>query len=394
MIIGVPVERDATENRVALTPAGARALAHRGHTVVVESGAGRASRFGNDEYAAAGAHLVYDHEEVFGRADLVLKVSALRSPEVPLLREGQTVLAFHHLAAASREHLHSVLRRGVTLIGYEVVEDGAGDAPILHAMSEIGGQLAVNVAAHLLQTGAGGRGILLGGSTGIPPAHVVILGAGVSGTWAARTALGNGAQVTLLDTSLQALRRAEEVFGRQVVTELSHLFSVTRAVSYADVLIGAILVRGERTSHVVTRAMVGGMKPGTVIIDLSIDQGGCVETSRPTTLEDPVFVEDGIVHYAVPNLGSAVARTSSLALTYAALPFVQILADRGVEEALAKERGLARGVYVFRGELVSQSVARAFGTRASGLAELPGRAPGAAPLLEPSGVPGTERDRA
>lgn len=394
MIIGVPVERDATENRVALTPAGARTLVHRGHTVIVESGTGRASRFSDEEYAAAGAYLLYDHEEVLGRADLVLKVSALRPNEVPLLREQQTVLAFHHLAAAHREHLDALLRRRVTLIGYEVIEDAAGDAPILHAMSEIGGQLAVNVAAHLLQTGAGGRGILLGGSTGIPPAHVVILGAGVSGAWAARTALGNGAQVTLLDTSLAALRRAEETLGRQVVTELSHLSSVTRAVSYADVLIGAVLVRGERTPHVVTRAMVGGMKPGAVIIDLSIDQGGCVETSRPTTLEDPVFMEDRIIHYAVPNVGSAVARTASLALTYAALPVVQVLADLGVEQALTRESGLARGVYAFQGELVSQSVARAFGMRATGLPAVLLRAPQGSGILEPAGGPRGERNHA
>jgi alanine dehydrogenase len=361
MIVGVPLERNPTENRVALTPAGTRTLVHRGHPVVVESGAGRASRFTDDEYSAAGAHLVYDHEEVFGRADLVMKVSALRPPEVPLLREGQTVFGFHHLAAASRDHLNALLRRGVTLIGGEIVEDAAGDAPILHAMSEIAGQLAVTVAAHCLETGAGGRGILLGGSTGIPPAHVVILGAGVAGTWAARAALGNGAQVTMLDTRLTALRRAEEIFGRGIVTEVAHLFSVARAAAYADVLIGAVLLRGERAPQVVTRAMVGTMKPGSVIIDLSIDQGGCVESSRPTTLQDPVFVEEGIIHYAVPNMASAVARTASLALTYAALPFVQALADQGLEAALSGEAGLARGVYTYRGELVSGSVGRTFG---------------------------------
>jgi alanine dehydrogenase len=387
----VPLEREATENRVALTPAGARSLAHRGHTVVVESGAGRASRFSNDEYSTAGAHLVYDHEEVFGRSDLVLKVSALKSAEVALLHEQQTVLAFHHLAAASREHLQALMRRGVTLIGYEVIENGSGDAPILHSMSEIGGQLAVNVASYLLQTRAGGRGVLLGGSTGIPPAHVVILGAGVAGTWAARTALGNGAQVTLLDTSLEALRRAEETFGRRVVTEVSHLFSVSRAVSYADVLIGAVLVRGERTPHVVTRAMVDGMKRGAVIIDLSIDQGGCVETSRPTSLEDPVFLLDGIIHYAVPNMGSAVARTASLALTYAALPFVQRLADDGVEEAIARDAGLAQGVYVLRGEVASRSLARSFGTRVGRQAARP-RDEVDAPSLEPAVASRKERE--
>jgi alanine dehydrogenase len=220
---------------------------------------------------------------------------------------------------------------------------------------------------------------------------VVILGAGVAGTWAARTALGNGAQVTLLDTSLEALRRAEETFGRRVVTEVSHLFSVSRAVSYADVLIGAVLVRGERTPHVVTRAMVDGMKRGAVIIDLSIDQGGCVETSRPTSLEDPVFLLDGIIHYAVPNMGSAVARTASLALTYAALPFVQRLADDGVEEAIARDAGLAQGVYVLRGEVASRSLARSFGTRVGRQAARP-RDEVDAPSLEPAVASRKERE--
>jgi alanine dehydrogenase len=372
MIIGVPLERDPTENRVSLTPAGTRTLVHAGHVVVVESGAGRLSRFTDDEYGAAGAHLVYDQEEVFGRADLIMKVKGIRPQEVALLRDRQAVFGFHHLAAATREHLGALLRRGVTLIGFEITEDGTGDVPILHAMSEIAGQLAVTVAAHRLQTRGGGRGILLGGSTGIPPAHVVILGAGVAGTWAARTALGNGAQVTILDTSLAALRRVEEIFGRGVVTEVAHLFSITRAVSYADVVVGAILVRGERTPHVVTRAMVGAMKQGAVIIDVAIDQGGCVETSRPTTLQDPVFVEEGVIHYAVPNMASAVARTASLALTYAALPFVRTLADLGIEMALVREAGLARGVYSFGGTLVSTSVARAFGMRSVPLASVLG----------------------
>lgn len=373
MILGVPLEREPNENRVGLTPAGARALVHRGHTVLIESGAGRAARFADDEYADAGARLVYDRDEVFGRADLVTKITALAPDEVPRLREGQAILAFHHLAAARREHLEALLRRGITLIGFEVIEDRHGDAPVLHAMSEIGGQLAVNVAAHQLQTLSGGRGILLGGSIGIPPAHVVILGAGVSGVAAARRAVGNGAQVTLLDTSLAALRRADEIFGRGIITEVSHLASVSRAVAYADVLIGAVLVRGERAPQIVTRAMVRGMKPGAVIIDLSIDQGGSVETSRPTTLADPVFVEHEVIHCAIPNLGSAVARTASLALTYAALPLTEALADRGLETMLSRQPGFARGVYVYCGELVCPSVARAFGMRATTLSEALGK---------------------
>ncbi len=361
MVIGVLSEQRTRENRVCLTPADAAGLIHAGHEVVVESGAGTVARFSDEDYRAAGAGVVYDREEVFGRSDLLMKVSALRPLDLPRLRPGTTVLAFHHLAAASREVVKGLLRSGVTLIGFEILEDPGGDLPVLHAMSEIAGQLAVHAAAHFLETHGGGRGILLGGSTGIPPAHVVILGAGVVGLWAARTAAGNRALVTVMDSSIPALRHTEETLGRRVITELAHPANVARAATYADVVIGAILIRGERAPHVVTRAMVETMKPGSVILDISIDQGGCVETSRPTTLEDPVYVEAGVTHYAVPNLTSAVARTASLALSHAALPFVQALAGRGVEAALREHPNLAAGLYAYRGHLVSPSVARAFG---------------------------------
>ncbi len=353
MKIGVPFERNPTEHRVALTPPGAKALVDAGHEVVVHSGAGLGSRFGDGEYAATGARVAYEQDEVFGRADLVVKVAALDPSEVALLREGQGVVAFHHLAAAGREQLERLHRTGATLIGLEVIEDETGDLPVLHAMSEIAGQLAVHVGMHYLETRSGGRGVLLGGATGIPPAHVVILGAGVVGTWAARTALGNGAQVTLLDSALPALRRVEETLGQRVITEASHPSSVARATSFADVLIGAVLVRGQRTPAVVTRSMVRAMRPGAVVIDVSIDQGGCIETIRPTTLADPVFMEGEVTHYAVPNMASAVARTASQALNYACLPFVRALADLGIDGALRARPGLSRGAYLLRGDAVA-----------------------------------------
>jgi len=361
MIIGVPCERTANENRVGLTPSAAGALVRAGHVVVVESGAGEPARFGDDAYRAAGASITYTSDEVAGRSDLVLKVAALRPAEVACLHEGQTVLGFHHLAAGGRPLLDAVLDSGATLIGCEVMEDERGDLHVLRAMSEIAGQLAVHVGAHFLETHSGGRGILLGGAPGIPPAHVVILGAGVVGLSAARVAAGNLAQVTILDRRADALRRAGTFLAPGVVTELAHEQSIARAVAYADVLIGAVLIRGERTSRAVTRAMVERMKPGSVIVDVSIDQGGCVETSRPTTLEDPVFVEHGVTHYCVPNMASAVARTASLALTGALLPSVRALAGSGVEAALANDPGLAAGTYVHRGRLVSAAVARSFG---------------------------------
>jgi alanine dehydrogenase len=360
MVIGVLSERGASESRVALTPSAVRSLCAMGHLVVVESGAGIAAHFRNEEYLAAGARIVYTNEEVFGRADVLAKVSALAPEEIPMLRHGQAVLAFHHLATASRARVEALLATGATLIGYEILEDLDGDLPVLRAMSELAGQLSVHVAAHFLGTLHGGRGILLGGATGIPPAHVVILGGGSVGRAAARTARGNGAQVTVLDSSLAALRRVEES-ASGVVTEVAHCQAVERATAYADVLIGAILNRGERTPLVVTSEMVEGMKRGAVILDASIDQGGCVETIRPTTLRDPVFVHAGVTHYAVPNMTSAVARTASLALSHAALPRLAEIARTNVDAALATRPELGAGVYVHRGELVSTSVGTSIG---------------------------------
>ncbi len=367
MRIGVLRERSPAEHRVSLTPAGVRTLARSGHSVFVESGAGRDARFGDDDYRDAGALIAYDAAEVFGRADLLTKVSPLTPREVPLLGDGQVVMGFHHLAAARRDLIESLLASGATIVGYEVIEDAAGDLPVLRAISEIAGELVVHVAAHCLQTNTGGRGILLGGGTGIPPAHVVILGAGTVGLRAAQTAVGNGAQVTILDTNLAALRRAEESLGRKIVADVAHAASIERAVAFADVLVGAILVRGERAPHVVSRELVRTMKAGSVIVDVSIDQGGCVETSRPTTLDDPIFVEGGVIHYAVPNLTSAVARTASLALTYATLPYLLLLAERGPESAARANPGLAAGVCIDRGTLVSGAVGRAFGMEAERL---------------------------
>jgi alanine dehydrogenase len=378
MNIGVPSERLSRENRVGLTPAGARRLVLHGHDVLVEPGAGSFARFPDEDYRAAGARVLPDRGALFEQCELLLKVGPLAPAELPLVREGQTVLAFHHLAASDRGAVDALRRRGATLIGYEVIEDAAGDLPVLHAMSEIAGQLAVHVGGHYLETRAGGRGVLLGGATGVPPAHVVILGAGVVGGWAARIAAGNGAQVTLLDSSLTALRRFAGAPGQRVVTEMAGPLAVERAVAYADIVVGAVLERGARAPRVVTRDMVETMKPGSVIVDVSIDQGGCVETSRPTTLEDPVFVTSEVTHFAVPNLTSAVARTASQALTHASIPWVLALADSGVELALKDDAGLARGVYMYRGELTSEAVARVFGMGTQDLGELTGLRRGSA----------------
>ena len=382
MSVGVLAEQANLERRVCLTPSGVGSLVQSGLSVVVETGAGVAAHFSDEDYRAFGARVVYDRDEVFGRCELVLKVSALRAADVLRVRPGTAVLAFHHLSASSRERVEGLMKRKVTLIGYEVLEDEKGDLPVLHAMSEIAGQLAVHVAARYLESQEGGRGVLLGGATGIPPAHVVILGSGVVGLWAARAAAGNRAQVTLMDSSLAALRRAEEALGRKVITEVANPASITRAVGFADALIGAVLIRGERAPHLVTRDMVKSMKPGAVIVDVSIDQGGCVETSRPTTLHDPVFSESGITHYAVPNMSSAVARTASTALSHAALDFVNRLAQRGIEAGIHEHPGLAAGVYIHQGRLVSPSVARSFGMECEALGD---RRPGRPPANRASG---------
>jgi len=360
MRIGVLSERHSLEDRVCLTPAAARILTQDGHRVMLESGAGGAARFPDEEYQNAGAWIVHDREELFDRSDLLIKVLPLKESEIEFLSDGQTVLAFHHLAASSREVVEELMRRGVTVIGNEVIEDRRGSLPVLHAMSEIAGQLAVHVGAHHLETRGGGRGILLGGATGIPPAHVVILGAGVVGRWAARVALGNGAQVTCLDTDFEALRHLQRHAGPGVVTQVADAANIERAAGFADVLIGAVLVKGERSPHVVTRSMVQRMKPGAVIVDISIDQGGCVETSRPTTLEYPTYIEEDVTHFAVSNITSAVARTASYALSHALAPFVRELAGQGIEAALCRHSGLAAGTYLYRGELVFKAVGELF----------------------------------
>jgi alanine dehydrogenase len=284
-----------------------------------------------------------------------------------MLRRGQMVLAFHHLAAAPRAFVEELLETGATLIGYEILEDVRADIPVLHAMSEIAGQLSVHVGAHYLETQSGGRGVLLGGATGIPRAGVAILGAGVVGLWAARTALGNGAQVTVIDARESAVERAGVALGAGASVMLADDATIASAVARADLLIGAILNRGAKTPLAVKRSAVETMKPGSVIIDVSIDQGGCVETSRPTTLSDPVYSDRGVTHYCVPNMASAVGHSASVALTRALMPFVLKLAREGLESAISTDAGLAAGIYVHRGHLVSEAVARAFGIEAEPL---------------------------
>jgi alanine dehydrogenase len=356
MLIGVLKETLPTESRVALTPAAVRRLSEHGHRVVVEHTAGDGAHFPDEAYAAAGGQIAFTAAEVCDRAELLVKVERPTRAESELLHVHQAVMAFYHFAVASRDELSLALERSITAIGLELIQTAEGRLPVLEPMSEIGGQFAVAVASHLLRSTSGGRGILLGGAPGIAPARVVILGGGTVGTWAARSAVGNGASTLVLDNDPAKLRRLQWTVP-SATTGLADADAVREAVCGADVVIGAVLLPGERTPTVVTRDMVERMRPGAAIIDVSIDQGGCVETSRPTTLAAPVFAHSGVLHYCVPNMTADIARTASTALSQAALHYILELAGLGVERALGHAGELARGVYTFDGHVVNLPLA-------------------------------------
>ena len=366
MIVGVPREIKPGEQRVALTPAGAGALSEAGHRVLVEREAGIGSGFRDDEYTAVGAALA-GVEEVWGQAELVLKVKEPIEPEYARLRAGQALFTYLHLAPAPE--LAAVLRRANGIaIAYETVERADGSLPLLTPMSEVAGRLAVQEGAFYLGKAHGGRGILLSGVPGVPPGNVVILGAGTVGLNACRTAVGLGADVSILDVNLDRLRHVDDLFGRQLVTIFSNSFNIAQVVQRADLLIGAVLIAGARAPVLVTEALVRRMKEGAVVVDVAVDQGGCIATIRPTTLLEPIYRVGGVVHYGVANMPALVPRTSTFALTNATLPYVLLLANRGVVAAVRENPALARGVNVWRGKIVHPRVAEALGESASPLA--------------------------
>jgi alanine dehydrogenase len=369
MNIGVVREKAPFERRVALTPSVVRALVENGSRVWVESGAGDGAMFRDDHYIRAGAHIAYSPAEVLHRCELVAKVPAPTLEELDLCPPNTTVLAFYHLAVASRRLYERLVERSITAVGGEIIEAAGGRLPVLGAISEIAGQMTVPLAMNLLRTSSGGRGIMLGGSPGVPPANVVILGAGAVGTWAARAAAAAGARVSVLDIDTDKLRHLMTHLP-SLSTGLADPDSVAAAVAEADVLIGAVLVAGRKTPHVVTRRMVETMKPGSVIIDVAIDQGGCVETSRPTTLSDPAFIHHGVVHYCVPNLTADMARSTSIALAQALLPYLELLSEQGIVKALRASEELARGVYTFGGQCVRSGLADALGVPCKPLSDM------------------------
>ncbi len=350
MDFGVPKEVRDFEQRVGITPAGVYALAHSGHRIYVEHDAGAAAGFGDDDYRNVGAEILYSAEEVYGRAEVIAKVTRLTEKEYPYLHPGQTMLSFLHLAVASRDLTEVLQRCQITAIAYELIQTENGRLPVLEPTSQVAGRMAPVIAGALLESAAGGRGILLSGIPGVPPAAVVILGAGVVGRNAARAFIGLGAQVTLLDNQYEKLETTDREFDGRVTTLLSTRYNLDRVLRFADVVVGAVLVPGQRTPILLTRKMVRSMRPRAVFIDFSIDQGGCAETSRPTTHRDPTYVEEGVIHFCVPNTPARVARTASHALTNAALHYLLDIGARGVEGAIEADAALRHGVQLRQGK--------------------------------------------
>ena len=350
MIIGIPKECRPNEYRVGLSPAGVQMLCESGHTCFIENQAGRGAGFRNIKYEKAGAQIAFSAEEVFGRADLLLKMARPTKEEIEWMRPNSTFASFLHLASARQDKLALMIEKKITAIAYEQIEEDDGTRPVLRPLSQIGGTMAAQTAARLLQNKWGGRGILLGMIPGVPPAEAVILGAGVVGTYAARAFRGLGAHVTLLDNNMDALQDiAESLCG--VVTMVSTPRNIERATSYADVVIGAVLEPGERTPILVTRQMVRAMKPRSVILDVSIDHGGCIETSRPTAHDNPVYIEEEVTHYCVPNLSGVVARTATHAFVNAAMPYIYNLANKGINKAIENNPALKRSLSVHEGKV-------------------------------------------
>ena len=360
MIIGVPKEVKNQEYRVAVVPAGVRTLVDDGHTVLVQSSAGEGSGISDAEYARAGAQIRPSAEVVYAEADTVVKVKEPLPQEYPLLREDQVLFTYLHLAPAP-ELTRVLLDRKIVGIAYETVQLENGSLPLLTPMSEVAGKLSIQVGAHWLEKETGGSGVLLAGVPGTSAGNVAIVGGGVVGMNAAKVALGMGANVTILDISLDRLRYLSDVLEGRLTVLSSDVYSVERAVIAADLVIGALLIPGAKAKKVVTREMIARMRPGSVIVDVAIDQGGCVEGARPTSHDDPVFTLDGVTMYCVTNLPGCVARTSTFALTNATFPYVCLLANLGYKEALKTDPALAKGLNVHKGKLVCQAVAEGTG---------------------------------
>ncbi len=362
MKIGVPKEIKQNENRVALTPSGAEILVSNGHTVYVETHAGNGSGFKNEEYVAVGAHILPDAKSVYDTADMIMKVKEPIKLEYSLIRKGQVLFTYFHFAA-SKELTEAIVNSGSIAIAYETVQRADGSLPLLIPMSEVAGRMAPQEGAKYLEKTMGGRGVLLAGVPGTDPGQVAVLGGGVVGTSAAKIAAGLGAHVTILDSNLTRLRYLDDVMPKNVTTLMSNPYNIRKVIRHADLVIGAVLIPGAKAPRLITREMLKDMKEGSVVVDVSVDQGGCIESCHPTTHENPTFVVDGVVHYCVANMPGAVPMTSTIALTNATLPYAVQLANDGYEKAISSNKELRLGLNVIDGAIVYEGVAEAFGMK-------------------------------
>jgi alanine dehydrogenase len=361
MKIGLPKETSNDERRISLTPGGVSILVANGHEVIVEKNAGIDAQFSDSEYAEAGAEIAYSAEELFSKSEMIVKVAPPTKTELGWMQPGQILLSALHLGHTSHEFLNTLIKKGVCAIGYEYIKSEDGQFPIVRMMHEITGSMSVQIAAHYLENSSDGQGIMLGGISGIPPATVAILGAGITGEYAARTALGYGAQVFVMDNNLTLLRRLENALDRRIITATANHQYLSTALEFADVVIGAAMTEGERAPCWVTEPMVEAMKPGSVIVDTVIDQGGCVSTSVATTHSNPVFRKHDVVHYCVPNIPSNVARTATYALNNVIVPYLIELGDMaGIEECLWKNTALRNGAYTYKKHLTKKGLAEQF----------------------------------
>lgn len=372
MIVGVPKEIKCDENRVAITPANVADFTKAGHTVLIEKSAGGGSGFEDKEYQRAGATLLKKHEEVFSRSNMIVKVKEPLPPEYGLFRSDQVLFTYLHLAPAP-ELTAALCKSGVLGIAYETIELGDGTLPLLIPMSEVAGRMSIQIGAQFLEKHYGGRGVILGGVPGVEPANVVIIGGGVVGTNAAKVAVGMGADVTILDNSAHRLRELEDIFNGRVKTVMSNEYNIVEAVKKADLLVGAVLLPGAKAPRLVTEEMVRRMRRRSVIVDVAIDQGGCVETiDRVMTLSEPTFLVHDVVHYAVANIPAAVPRSSTLALTNVTIPYALEIANKGYERAIKENGALAKGVNLFHGKLTIRAVADSLGMEYTPLNDLIG----------------------
>jgi alanine dehydrogenase len=359
MIIGIPKEIKVEEHRVSLPPAGAAELVKHGHQVLVQTNAGADTGFTDDEYTSVGAKVLFTAEEVWKRADLIVKVKEPQPEEYGFLRDDLVLFTYLHLAAEEKL-THAMLESGVTGIAYETVEDENGKLPLLEPMSEVAGRMASQVVSHYLEKHEGGRGVLMGGIPGVKPAHIAVLGAGTVGTSAAKVALGMGARVTMLDINLERLRYLDDVLHGRLETMYSSAGNIAEIIKTADAVIGSVLITGARAPMLITRDMLPSMPNGSVIVDVAVDQGGCVETTHPTTHSNPTYVIDGVLHYGVANMPGAVPRTSSLGLANATLRYVLKIADLGAKAALEADEGFLKGLNIYAGKCTHPAVATTF----------------------------------